>query len=184
MNTLGAWGYVGGAVVMTAGGLMLLRAWLPPRWIGRHEPGAGPARAEAGADATYAAELLVMRTEIVVDGGPQPAPNYFRSGEYALVERPPGDTQAWLTQECLVEGDAAEAEPVEVPPAAVVPHWMRPALDDEPTPLAPGVVPQLPDDLDPSTIGWNRAEWMERLRRYEYELAKAEPEMADEELAA
>lgn len=167
---MSAWGYVAGAAVMAAGGMLLVYVETPKRRVGRHEPNTPPLRAESGADATYAAELAVMRAEIVVEeSGPQPAPNYYRSGEYPVVD--PAEAQVWATQERI-------AEPAEPAP------WTLTALEDEPTPLAPGPVPQLPEDLDPSTVGWNRAELLERIRRAELAMAKAKADPADEELAA
>lgn len=117
---------------------------------------------EASSSSRFAQELTAH--------GSHGEPNYTRTSECALVERPPGDTQEWQIQERVVGPDPVDV----VPPAPEVPLWMtQVALDDEPTPLAPGPVPQL-GEFESFTDTWTRAELLARIREGEYELAKGD----------
>lgn len=126
---------------------------------------------EASSSSRFAEALVASSAPVL--------PNYHRSDEYQLVNRPPGDTHAWAIDERVIEPEPA-AEVVEEPePVAPTPEpspWMRVALDDEPTPLAPGPVPAL-ERWETFTEGWvrkPRAELLEELRSGEYELAKGD----------
>lgn len=147
------WLYALGAVGMAVGGMRAVVAFTPKRQPGRHVPKPVPLREEAGADVTYAAELHVMAVEIA------------EGGDLLLAEE-------------VVEEEPApvEEEPPAVEETPEPPFWMRTALADEPTPLAPGPVPAL-ERWETFTEGWvrkPRAELLEELRSGEYELAKGE----------
>lgn len=172
---MSTWVFVAALGGMAAVGMVGAVALTPKRHPGRHIPNPAALREESGADETYAVELAVMRDEI--EEGPQPEPNYYRSDEYPLVRRSAGDTQEWEVQERVVEPEPADWVPAEVIEEEPEPSpWMRVALDDEPTPLAPGPVPAL-ERWETFTEGWvrkPRAELLEELRSGEYELAKGD----------
>lgn len=120
--------------------------------------------------------------------GEQPTVPFVAGDEAQVwaVERPPGDTQEWEVQERVVPAEVVDEPPVE--PVTVVEDEAAALFAEEPTPLfdASGRLPELPADLDPSTVGWNRAALLERIRRAELALAQSapKPETADEEMAA
>lgn len=85
------------------------------------------------------------------------SPNYWRTDEYLPLH----------TAATPVEPES-EPEVEQSPPA---PWWTQPpaVLDQERTPIftESGAFPELPLHLDPSTVGWNRREVLEQVRRIE-----------------
>lgn len=118
------------------------------------------------------------RSEQELSAAVHGSPNYTRSGEYPVVALVAGDeAQVWQTQERLPQHAADEpVDVVLVTPAP--PVWMRPALEDEQTPVfdATGPAPAW-ERLETFTQGWARApreELIADISQGEYELAKGD----------